>query len=205
MKKTILLGILGLATAATSSFGQGFIQLDNYNSHGGNGSPLVTYGAGSGGTVGAGLDGTWTVGLYFADGNVTGTLGSTAAGNGAIDPALALASGTGSTAQTDAAATGFQPGVFFNSQAFNAGGAAGDTLTLELVAFQTSAGSYNNAAIRGHSAAFTMTDAAINILPKPLVGDFMSTFAVTPVVPEPSIFALAGLGAAALMGLRRKK
>jgi PEP-CTERM motif len=204
MKKTILLGILGLATAATSSFGQGFIQLDNYNSHGGNGSPLVTYGAGAGGTVGAGLDGTWTVGLYFADGNVLGAADSTS-GNGAISAALALASGTGSTAQTGAAATGFQPGVFFASQAFNAGGAAGDTLTVELVAFQTSAGSYGNAAIRGHSAAFTMTDAAINIVPKPLVGDFMSTFAVTPTVPEPSIFALAGLGAAALMGLRRKK
>jgi len=201
MKKTILLGILGLATAATSSFGQGFIQLDNYNSHGGAGGPLITYGANSGGTVGTGINNTWTVGLYFANGNVT--LSDSSAGTGNVDPLLALASGSGSTVAVQSTAFG-NAGEFAASTAFNAGGAAGDTLTLELVAYLTSAGSYANSAIRGHSAAFTMADAAINITPKPLVGDFMSTFSVAQ-IPEPSIFALAGLGAAALMGLRRKK
>jgi hypothetical protein len=204
MKKTILLGILSLATAATTSFGQGYIQLDNYNSHGGNGGPLVTYGPNSGGTLGAGINSSFTVGLYFADGNVLGSISDPSAGNGNIDAALALGSGTGSTVAVQSTAFG-NAGEFAAANAFNAGGAAGDTLTVEIVAYLTSAGSYANSTLnRGHSAAFTMTDAAINILPKPLVGDFMSGFSVSP-VPEPSIFALAGMGAAALMAFRRKK
>jgi hypothetical protein len=202
MKKTILLGILSLATAASSSLGQGFIQLDNYNSHGGAGGPLVTYGPDGLGPVGTGLNGTWTAGLYFANGNVLASMFSTAAGEGAIDPALALGTGTGSTVVFQSTAFG-TAGEFSSPTAFNAGGAAGDTLTVEIVAYQTSAGSYNNAFIRAHSAAFTMPTAVINVLPKPLVGDFMSGFSVP--IPEPSIYALAGMGAAALIAIRRKK
>jgi hypothetical protein len=200
MKKTILLGIIGLA-AVGSSYGQGFIQLDNYGS---TATPLVTYGTGSDGAFGVGVNNTYTMGLYFANGDVRASMGSTAAGNGVIDPALALASGSGSSAVFSDTSFG-SVGQAQASLAFNVGAAAGGTVTVEVIAWKTSTGSYANSLIdRGHSAAFLMTTAAININPKPLTGDFMTTFNVTP-VPEPSVFALSGLGAAALMLIRRKK
>src|ERR1017187_6075214 len=95
MKKSLVLGILGLATAAVTSYGQGYITLDNYN-----GGPLLTYGAGvpangvSGALGSGGLNGSWTVGLYF----VGGTSGlSQAAGTGMPDASLILGTGVGST------------------------------------------------------------------------------------------------------------
>jgi hypothetical protein len=205
MKKSLIFGILGLVAGVASSYGQGFIKLDNYNSNGGSGvGPEITFGVGSGGTVGAGLPAGWTVGIYFASGNIMGSLSSTAAGSGSVDPLFTLGSGSGSTAAIDTSAFG-DPGYFIAGTSFNTGLAPGQ-ITVELVAYLTSAGSYNNdTTVRGHSAAFLATTGTITANPQPLIGDFMSAFSVT-AVPEPTTLALAGLGGlASLVAFRRKK
>lgn len=210
MKKSLILGLLGLAVSVASSFGQGFIALDNYDStvH-----PLVTYGnnvpangiGGGPGTPGSGLLAGWTVGLYFAQGNVTGSVGSDP--TGIADPAtlgggLLLATGPGSTAAVFTSTFG-TPGQFFTPNTFQASAAApGSTVTIMLIAY--SGADYASAAYRGHSSAFTMTTAAGNAPVPNYIGDFMSSFSVQQ-VPEPSTFALAGLGAAAMLIIRRRK
>lgn len=201
MKKSLILGIVSLAATVAPSFGQGFIALDNYDStlH-----PLVTYGAGSGGTIGSGVTAGWTVGIYLAQGNVVGSVGSDA--TGIADPStlgggLALGTGAGSTAAVYTS-TFNTPGQFFTANTFQASAASGATITAEIVAYNGA--DYLSSSIRGHSAAFTITTAAGNAPIPNYVGDAMPTFSVLP-VPEPSVFALSGLGAAALMLFRRKK
>jgi hypothetical protein len=199
MKKSLILGILGLTAGAVSSFGQGFIVLDNYNT----GGPNVSFGAGSGGS--GALTSAYTVGLYFAAGSVAADSSS---GSGSVSPLLALGSGSGSTAQFDSAATGSTPGEFLSNFSFNTGTAAGSTVTVELVAYLTSAGSYANSSIRGHSADFDLVTAPITQQTATQVGTAMSAFSVLPVtpVPEPTTLALAGLGGlASLVAFRRKK
>jgi len=212
MKKSVILGLLGLAATAATTFGQGFIALENYTTYG----PLVTYGAGvpangisgTAGTVGTGLLTGWTAGIYVAPGDITGALaGGNTAGNGlptAQNAAFVLATGTGSTSQFFIDSFG-AAGEFQAAQKYQASAAAGATITVEVIAYSTSAGSYANSDLgRGHSAAFTMTTLAGTAVTPASVGASMSTFAVTP-VPEPTAFALSGLGAAALLIFRRKK
>lgn len=201
MKKSLILGIVSLAATVAPSFGQGFIALDNYNStlH-----PLITYGAGSGGTVGSGVTAGWTVGIYFAQGNVVGNVAADP--TGIADPStlgggLALATGTGSTAASYSSAFN-TPGQFFSANTFQASAASGATITAEIIAYNGA--DYLSSGARGHSAAFTITTAAGTSPTPSYVGDVMPTFSVLP-VPEPSVFALSGLGAAALMLFRRKK
>lgn len=202
MKKSLIIGMLGMAVLATQTYGQGFIALDNYDS---TASPLVTYGPNTGGTVGTGINTAgWTVGIYFAQGGVAGSVGADATGT--ADPStlgggLALASGPGSTAAIYTS-TFNTPGKFFTPNTFQASAAVGSTITLEVVAYNGA--NYLSSGMRGHSTAFTMTTAAGNAPTPNFVGDSMPTFSVF-VVPEPSVFALAGLGGAFLMMIRRKK
>jgi len=208
MKKTLLLGALSLAVSASSTLAQGLISLDNYDS---TAHPLITYAAGtpangsSGalGTVGAGIGSTgWTGGLYWTAGS--GGINDPA---GTGDPAapLVLATGTGSTVAAADANTFGTAGQFASVPVWNSGSTANTTLTLEIIAY--SGANYANAAYRGHSAPFSMPTGLITDTTPKYVGDYMSTFSVGPVgaVPEPTTFALAGLGAAALMFFRRKK
>lgn len=209
MKRSLILALLGAACSVSSSFGQGYIFLDNYFTFG----PDITYGAGvpvngvSGtlATPGNGLQAGWTFGFYYALGNVTGSVAADP--SGIWDPAqlgggLALATGANSTA------------AFFTSTGF-AGEATtgagnyfqvpgttvpGGTLTVMAVAYSGS--SYDNATYRGHSTAFTLVTG--NSTSPTVVGSAMPTFSVSQ-VPEPSIFALAGVGAFAFLRLRRSK
>lgn len=214
MKKSVILGLLGLTATVASSFGQGFIKLDNYTTYG----PLVTYGAGvpangtsgAAGGVGTGLLAGWTAGLYVAPGNITGSLvGGNVAGNGLPtdqNAAFVLISGTGATTQFASALAAGAAGSFFEANLAQVSAAAGATVTVEVIAYSTSIGNYANSNLgRGHSIAFTMTALAGNAPTPNVVGNSgLATFNVTP-VPEPSVFALSGLGAAALMIFRRKK
>lgn len=199
MKKSLLLGIVGLAAGAVSSFGQGQIFLDNYNS---SAHPLITYGTGAGGTFGEGLVGSqWTVGLYYVVGTVAG---DATAGNGLVSGQLGLGTGTGSTVGFLGAG---YAGQFASVPTFVASTATtATTITVEIIAYNGT--SYADSTIRGHSTAFQMSANVPPIGTVLPVGDFMSTFAVSQVsvVPEPSTLALAGLGGfGMLMALRRKK
>jgi len=211
MKKSLLIGLLSLAATAVPSFGQGIITLDNYLSNGGNNGPgFVNYGAnvpvngvsGSFGTVGAGIQSGWTVGFYWVAGDQTANAAADPSGIAAPSGGgLALATGSGSTA---ASYPFNQAGTYLGTGTYTTPGvAAGGTITLEVIAYDTADGSYANAKYRGHSSAFTMAVGDPSGAPTK-TGDTMPTFSVLP-VPEPSIFALSGLGAAALMLIRRKK
>jgi hypothetical protein len=207
MKKSVLFGIIGLAAGVVTSYGQGFVTLDNYSS-GANTTPL-TYGAGVpangvSGALGSGAINTaWTVGLYF----VGGTTGlSQAAGNGLPDPSLGLGTGNGSTQQMGGADTFGNAGFYASIPAFNSGSVANTTITLEIVVYPTVDGSYAAAGFRGHSAAFSMPTVSASSGSPSYTGDFMpGSFSVTP-VPEPATLALAGLGGlASLVAFRRKQ
>jgi hypothetical protein len=202
MKRTILATIIGIAAVAAvnSAQAQGRVNLDNYDSTAAN--PLVTYGAGvPGGAVGTGLANvsgiTWTVGIYYALGSVSVASDPT----GIADPASLgpLAQATGVAGDT----TTFNSGLGFFTTTGDAsfGGYTSGLVTAELVAY--SGPTYNGSSYRGHSGAFTFTPAT-GATAAPLVGNFFPTFGALP-VPEPSIFALSGIGAAALMLIRRKK
>ncbi|HXT12953.1 MAG TPA: PEP-CTERM sorting domain-containing protein [Candidatus Angelobacter sp.] len=210
MKKSLLVGLLSLAVTAVSSYGQGIITLDNYLSNGGAGGPnFITYGAGvpingaSGATGSGGIQAGWTVGFYWAAGNQLANV--TTDGSGIAIPTgggLTLATGSGSTAASAPFGTA---GTYLGSATYTTPGVAtGGTITVDVIAYDTADGSYANAAFRGHSGAFLMTVADPTGAPNKTGDAPMPGFSVLP-VPEPSIFALSGLGAAALMLIRRKK
>jgi hypothetical protein len=103
------------------------------------------------------------------------------------------------------------PGEFCADSPFQIAGNPGDTITVMLVAYDTS--SYDGWAPlppsgplwgRGHSAPFTMTLSDVNSAYWNWVGDFMPGFSVSPAIPEPALPALGGLGTAVLMLAGRK-
>lgn len=215
MKKILVSAILGLAAIASVQ-AQSSIRLYSYGTssdatpagptHTGN----IVYGAGSQGPIGTAvqLAHGYTVGVYYALGDVTAAANSsiggatTQAGANAGSLAasgLTLATGIGATAilGTDG------NGIYDNVPGYVIPGASGDqVVTLVLVAYNGA--SYETSALtgRGHSAAFTMTALSSPAFPL-LTGNFAGGFAVT--APEPSTFALAGLGLASLLIFRRRK
>lgn len=225
MKRTILASIIGIAAvvAVNSAQAQGKVNLDNYSNTG----QIVSYGSGpsaiGGTTAGAGVyngtayngvagNVTWTVGLYWALGSVT----VAADPSGTADPAtlgaltyLTTASGGtaadgGAGANTTFNETG-DHGTFVTStgDALLNGYSSGSA-TFVVVAFSGS--SYDTSTYRGHSAGFTLTPAT-GSSSAPTIGSSsggMPAFGVY-ATPEPSILALSGIGAAALMLFRRKK
>jgi len=207
MKKSVLFGIIGLAVSAATSYGQGFVHLDNYVGDGAVGG-LVTYGSGvpangvsgADGVLGTGLLSGWTVGLYYVLGSPV--ISDPPSASVPIGP-LVLGTGLGST--IDVYTSTGVPGQFSPSAGFAVpGGAIGGTVTLELIAYDTAGGSYAGAEYRGHSAPFTLTmDGALTLPPTANVGPAFSTFAPVQ-VPEPATLALAGLGGLSLLLMRRK-
>jgi len=198
MKRTVIalaIGLVGTVVSTLSTNAQGFVVLDNYASSG----QIVTYGAGSGGTLGTGISSAFTVGVYYG----LGTVSVSADPTGIADPstlgAIVLGSGPGATTPVLS-----NPGYFSSTSSFNVGGSAGGTVTLEIVAYNGA--SYAASTVRGHSTAFQIADVA-NTAPVPAyVGTSMPGFSVFAVsVPEPTTFALAGLGGLSLMLFRRRK
>jgi len=211
MKKSILLGIVGIAAvAATSTYGQGFIQLQNYvSSSNPTGSSAIKWGPGESGTAGTpiGVSG-FTVGLYFGSGSFVGGVAADPSGTAiptSLDASLALASGTGSTAALVDSSGGY-PGSYLAGFNFQPGLGSGATMTIMVVAYNGA--NYANSTIRGHSGAFVMTGNVGTAFPTH-TGDLETDggFQVLNVVgvPEPTTMALGGLGLAALLVARRKK
>jgi len=199
MKKSIILGILGLTTAAVTSYGQGVVFLDNYLV---SSTALVSYSAALGGGL---LPAGFTAGIYYdptANANITGSI--SADPTGTADPttlgALVAATGPGSTAAF------IGSGAFYASASFliqpGAATPAQSSYTLMLVAYNGA--TYGTSTIRGHSTALYVQDAAPSTPYGGDLGQAFSAFSVTS-VPEPTTMALGGLGLAALLVARRKK
>jgi hypothetical protein len=194
MKKSLLVGIVSLSVGIGSACGQGFVSLDNYSSAV---QPLITYGAGSGGTLGAPIAGAeWTIGLYFGQGNVVVPNDPTGfAIPSDLNGLMLLGAGAGAT--TGLAA----PGIFAATSAFQATGAAiPGQVTFMVVAYNGT--SYADSDVRGHSSAFVVIPKVGTEFP-PFLGDSMNAFSVV-LVPEPSTLALAGIGLAGLLAFRRR-
>jgi len=202
MKRKLVAAILGIAASVSlvsSSHGQGSVTFENY---GFTTDAVTTYGAsGLGGTVGAGVNTAYTAGLWYFLGTT-----SLAAGNGqdTLPVGWELAP---ITQQFNVGAEAGPNGVgrFIGGNAVIADYTTGP-ITFSVTAYNgsTYAASTGAGQGRGHSAGFTLPSIAAVGSPVGEFGPGLTSFAVFP-VPEPSIFALSGLGAAALMLIRRKK
>lgn len=208
MKKNLLVRMLGIAvllSTATSSRGQGKIMLDNYASSG----HIITYAGG----FGPGLDGTgllngsgitWTVGFYYALGDVTGSIASdpsTMADPSTLGGGLVFATGAAGDTTTIDNGEGIPAGGYFS--ALNDASITGWTsgvITLEMVVYSGS--TYGTSNYRAHSTPFLMTPVT-GPSSVPAVGSFMPAFGVY-IIPEPSTFGLATLGFATLLVFRRR-
>jgi len=210
MKKVLVSAILGLAAIASVQ-AQSFVTLYNYGTAS---AGSITYGQATGGTAGTGITGGFTVGLMWVAGSqvaavdtATGGASTGVAGvnNGSLTGVAGLALATGSGATVALGTDG--PGVYdaTTSAILNPSGGA-TVYTLVLLAYNGA--TYESSAIRGHSAAFTMTAATPPTIPDSSIytGAFAPAagFSVA-LVPEPSTFALAGLGLASLLIFRRRK
>lgn len=121
-----------------------------------------------------------------------------------------LLAGTSSTSLslqstlTPAGFTGFADGRM-GSQTVTLSGVPAGTAFFQVIIWETAGGSYANATVRGESPVFQTT--AGSFAPTPI--DSASGWAAGPIVltavPEPSIYALAALGAASLLLFRGRK
>lgn len=187
MKKSIFIAVLGMAAVTSSSYGQGQVHFSNYfNSS----SPKVTYADGTfaGQTVGSEMSAQLA---YF--------IGNTA------DPSqltpLAGSATFGLAGPT--VPNGPYAGWFEGGNVTVPGSAGQPTVTFEILVFQTGS-DYASSSVRGRSALFQGTTTANAQAPVP---DFpqgaWQNFQVSS-VPEPSTFALIGLGIGSMLFLRRR-
>jgi len=208
MKKKLVATILGLA-AATAVFNagnvanaQGQIFLDNYYSFAAGPSyALVTYGAGSSGALGAPVTGGFTAGIYMSASPFVFEGATTQAGanTSALPGAQSVAAN--STAPIGALGAGFYSATSF----LTTPAAVGQPVYFVVLAYNGA--NYNDSTVRGHSAVYQLNTASAP--PIAGTGSFgssasFSVAAVAP-IPEPSTFALAGLGLASLLIFRRRK
>jgi len=205
MKKALVAAILGIALNITASHGQGYIVMENYKVApvGPTGTPVwsgVTYGASGGAKTGqyvGAVSGFKADLLFSLDGGATYSLvagSQTPFFSGSADGGTPTTDGAGSFLGPTVTIPGYTSGpVNFEVRAYN-----GATFG--------ASGTYS-----GTSSAFTIPSLVTSTLVTP--GDLLNLSGTTPQglqpfvvnIPEPSIFALAGLGAAGLMAFRRKK
>jgi len=199
MKKTLVAAILGLAATA-SVMAQGRIVLDNYTS-GVAPYATITYGANSGGTLNTAVLSTagFTVGIYYS---LTSATFTDPSGTAVPGGTFVLATGTGSTAAISADG----PGLVNNTADLSITPNLGVTAWFVLVAYKGGT-TYADplSTIRGHSAVFTVVPNNSFGGGTP-IGPAMAGLGFQVIgVPEPSTFALAGVGLAGLLIFRRRK
>jgi len=199
--KKLLLSLTVAALSVATTYGQGRVAFNNQSTF--NNADAITISAqnmgAAGGLAGQGIGGNnYSVQLRWAAGTITGQAAFEAA-----NP-LASAAFTGSgvfLANTGDLAT--FAGFFDAGTVANIG--APGTYTMQAQAwYNVGAGNANYATATGNvgrSALFTVN---VTASPTPVNSTIFPGFQVS-AVPEPSTFALAGLGAAALLLFRRRK
>jgi len=208
MKKALVAAILGIALNVTSSHAQGYIIMQSYDLVGS--TPIfsgVTYGAGSGAKTGqyVGAAQGWKADLMFSLNG--GTTYSLAAGS-----QTTFYVNAGVQSQDGGSPTSDGAGVFIGPTVTIPGYTSG-SVSFIVEAFNGTSYSSGNTTFHGQSAAFAINGLQTNPgLPAGTLLNNAGTtvnglqpFSVVAAVPEPTVFALAGIGAAALMIVRRKK
>lgn len=191
MKRALLASILGIAASTAmvaSSFGQGQIVFNNYES-----TPYhpVQYSTQPGAVLPDGrsagelVGGTFSVQLYYGIGTVADFSGLTESITIGINPAT--------------------PG-YFQGPVVQIPGYVSGPVTFAILAWDTGSGAtWSQASVRNDSPLMWQ-EPSVSTVPSPA-----GFFTALPgpinvaVIPEPSTMALAGLGAAALMIFRRRK
>jgi len=196
MKRKIVAAILGIAASLSvvgSAHAQGTVFFNTYNI---TTDARVNYGAGTGGAAGSPVNTSFTAGLWYFLGTA-----SLAAGNGTdlLPAGWELAPVTATVSQNTVAG-------YINGPVATISDYVSGPITFSITAYNgaTYASTTGAAGARGHSAGFTLPSISTGTTGAGEFGPGATAFAVLP-VPEPSIFALSGLGAAALMLIRRKK
>ncbi len=191
MKRAIVASILGIAASVATSYGQGYIVMENYYNDGVNGAHYS----------GVQLGGQYVGSTYSADLLVSLNGGVTFTPVAGSLTGFYPNSTTGGNPLTDGA------GTFLGANQTILGYTSGSAQFI-VEAFNGS--SYASSSIRGQSAVFTVASLQTNSLLQ--AGDLINNnaggglqpFSVVP-VPEPASFALLGLGAASMMIFRRRK
>jgi hypothetical protein len=193
MKKTLIATACAAALTALTTYGQGTFNFNNYSQNAGLGSPVTVQGTGE--YVGA----DYFASFYYMAGTVT-DLGTFMSGATYYGSPVAFFGTTGTGPSHGPLVDG--AGIFDGgSPVFGAAG----TYTIMVVAW-TGGADYASATTRGASS-LVQVDLVQNGGTTPLNNlGTLQPFTVSPtVVPEPSTFALAGLGLAGLLIFRRRK
>ena len=198
MKKSIFIAVLGLSAGIASSYGQGFVAFSSYLANGGAGATTKNF------LTSALLPAGYTATLYYALGTVSDPVNenSQASITSPISAAFTLVAGSGAEYDNSGGATG-APGLgYFDGATLQIPTYVSGPITFEIWASNASG------LIVGRSGSFTDSSIAGPGLPVTVTGDNavggMPNFLVAP-VPEPTTLALAGLGLASLVALRRKQ
>jgi len=175
MKRALVATLLGLAASVATSFGQGSIQFDNYINNGGAGTQLFLVGGPGDGQA---LPSAFQAHLWYSLGTVADPVAT-----GTMISSINMNQGPG----------------YFSGGAVVIPNYVSGPITFRITTDGTfSAGN----PYAGASAVWTLPSIATGSA-IPGFTDF-AAFATIP-VPEPSTFALAGLGSAALLIFRRRK
>jgi len=176
MKKTLVASILGLAMTVASSFGQGHVFFNNYV---GTVYQPVKYNTGE--VVGSGFSAQLYYGL----------------GSGLSFNQLTLLPSSTTTIGTQVA--GYITGGILDIPGYSSG-----PITFAIVAFNGADWATSTAKTLPQNVS-TWTETSIPSGNNPAATFQQNVPAVIVTVPEPSTFALAGIGSAALMIFRRRK
>jgi len=213
MKRKVIASVLGIAGSlamVAASYGQGSVLFANY-----------TAASGTGPTYDPGVNAPITFGMSANVGGVNGIAGQRVGSEFTADLLYSLNGGTSYSLLTQAQAgdPGYPTALlgtdgnngsaagYFQGPSVTIPGYSSGPITFIVEAFHGA--SYAAADWKGQSAPFTLSSIATGTTQP---GDFgtvggaggsLQAFVVN--VPEPSIFALAGLGAAGLIAFRRKK
>lgn len=207
MKKNILVALAILGVVA-SAYSQGTVTFNNLNSAAGLKSPV--YGPQTGDATQL-LQGNTATGLPVGTQVYTGPLLSGAnytaqiwSAPGNDQPESSLVAATPTTTFRTGNAAGFVTATTVTLANVGKDAAAA---TLQLRVWDNTTGAtWDAATIKGKSALFNVANIGGDLNTPPLLAGLTSfnVGGAGPIIPEPSSFALVGLGAAALLIFRRK-